>query len=54
MKFIKSVIQEMRKVSWPSYKQNLKDTWTVIVGSVLSAAFLGTLDWAFEAVLQHM
>lgn len=51
-KFFKSVNQEMKKVTWPSYKQNRRDTLTVIVFSLLFAIFLGALDWAFSALTQ--
>lgn len=52
IKFFKSVGQEMKKVTWPSYQQNVHDTTTVIVFSVLFAIYLGALDWAFSALTQ--
>lgn len=51
-KFFKSVCQEMKKVTWPTAKQNRRDTTTVIVTSVLFALFLGALDWAFSTLTQ--
>ena len=36
-KFIKSVNQTMAKVSWPTWKQNRRDTGVVIISSILFA-----------------
>lgn len=47
---MKSVFNEIKQVTWPSYKQNLKDTWTVVVSSVLFASYMGLLDWAFSCL----
>lgn len=54
IKFFKSVIQEMKLVTWPTYKQNRRDTATVIVSSLLFALYLGALDWAFSALIQRL
>lgn len=45
MKFFKSVIEEMKIVTWPTAKQNRKDSITVIGTSVFFALFLGLIDW---------
>lgn len=52
IKFFKSVGHEMKLVTWPNYKQNVHDTLIVIVFSILFAAYLGALDWAFSALTQ--
>ena len=52
IKFFKGVVQEMKEVTWPTAKQNRHDTGIVIVSSVLFAAYLGALDWAFSALTQ--
>lgn len=52
-KFFKGVVQEMKEVTWPTFKQNRRDTMTVVVTSVLFAAFLGALDWLFSFLTQR-
>lgn len=52
-KFFKSVGQEMKKVTWPTFKQNRRDTVTVIVSSILFAIYLGALDWLFSFLTQR-
>jgi preprotein translocase subunit SecE len=51
MKFIKSVIEEMKKVSWPSKKQLRKDTLVVIEMSVIFAVLFWIFDKAIGAGL---
>ncbi|CCI87945.1 preprotein translocase subunit SecE [Lactobacillus gigeriorum] len=52
IKFFKSVAKEMKLVTWPTFKQNRRDTSVVIVSSILFAAYLGLLDWAFSSLTQ--
>lgn len=52
IKFFKSVGHEMKEVTWPTYKQNRRDTMTVIITSLLFAIYLGALDWAFSSLTQ--
>ncbi|HEY4399003.1 MAG TPA: preprotein translocase subunit SecE [Lactobacillaceae bacterium] len=47
--YFKGVAQEMRNVTWPNGKQTNKETWTVIVVSLLFGLFLGGADW----ILSH-
>lgn len=54
IKFFKNVGQEMKLVTWPSFKQNRRDTTTVIISSLLFAIYLGALDWAFNALIQRL
>jgi preprotein translocase subunit SecE len=52
IKFFKSVVEEMKLVTWPSAKQNRHDTGTVIVTSILFATYLGLLDLLFSSLTQ--
>lgn len=52
IKFLKSVVKEMKLVTWPTFKQNRHDTMTVVVSSILFAVYLGALDWAFNSITQ--
>ena len=47
-KFFKSVNETMAKVSWPTWKQNRRDTSVVITTSILFAVYLGLLDLLFS------
>ena len=52
--YIKSVKDEMKAVVWPTAKQNRHDTAVVIFSSAAFAAFLGSLDWLFSMVMEHI
>lgn len=52
--FFKGVAHEMKLVTWPTAKQNRRDTVTVITSSVLFAVYLGALDWLFSWLTQKM
>ena len=51
-KFFKSVNQTMAKVSWPTWKQNRRDTGVVVISSILFGAYLGLLDLLFSYLTQ--
>lgn len=55
--YVKSSIEEMKKVSWPTKKQTYEYTVLVIGISLGMAAFLGGLDFIFniglESILQN-
>lgn len=52
--YIKSVKDEMKAVVWPTVKQNRHDTAVVIFSSAAFAVFLGSLDWLFSMVMEHI
>ena len=52
IKFIKSVVAEMKIVAWPDAKQTRKDSSTVIMTSVLYAIFFGVIDLIILELLQ--
>ncbi|MEA3273050.1 MAG: preprotein translocase subunit SecE [Patescibacteria group bacterium] len=47
-KFLKSAKAELDKVKWPTKKQVMKLTKTVILASLAVAVFLGMLDFIFN------
>jgi preprotein translocase subunit SecE len=51
MKFLKSVVNEMKLVTWPTAKETRRDTTTVIVTSILFAIYFALADWAITALL---
>jgi len=50
--YIKDTRGELTHVAWPTKRQAIIYTIIVIVISVLTAAFLGFLDYIFSLVLQ--
>ena len=45
-KFLKEVIAELKKVTWPTREETIKLTAVVIAISVIVGAFIGSLDAA--------
>ncbi len=43
-KFLKEVVAELRKVTWPTRQETIKLTAVVIAISVIVGAFIGGLD----------
>ena len=51
MKFIKSVIDEMKRVTWPTEQQLRKDTIVVIETSIIFAVMFFVMDTVIENLL---
>lgn len=49
--FLKAVIAEMRKVSWPKKKELKKYTIVVIATVVFMAVYFGVVDFAISQVM---
>lgn len=45
---------ELGKVSWPNRRQTIRLTFMVIFFSVVLAAILGAVDYAFSTLLQKV
>ncbi|AIG65997.1 Preprotein translocase subunit SecE [Weissella ceti] len=54
MKFMASVVAEMKRVTWPTFNQNVRNTAIVLVTSGFFAILLGTVDWIFEQGLMFL
>jgi preprotein translocase subunit SecE len=52
--YIKSSIEEMKKVTWPTKKETYNYTVLVIGISLGVAFFLGALDFVFSSSLQAL
>ncbi len=46
-RFIREVISELKKVTWPTREETVKLTVVVIIISILVGAFIGGLDSLF-------
>lgn len=52
--YIKASVSEMKKVTWPTQKETRNYTILVIALSLITAAFLGALDFIFNYGLQFV
>jgi len=52
--YIKEVIEEAKKVTWPTRKQTIFFTVAVLVISVVIAYYLGLLDFLFSKGLKYL
>ena len=51
VKYFKGVKSEFKKVTWPSFKQIVNNTGTVIAAVIVVGLFIFVLDYAFSAIL---
>ena len=49
--YLKEVIQELKKVSWPNKEQTINKTVLVIIVSVVMAIYIGGLDFLFQQLM---
>lgn len=49
--FFRSVVQEMKLVTWPTPRQWRKDVITVIEMAIIFIIFFAISDWALTALL---
>ncbi len=50
-KFFTDIVAEMKKITWPSWKQTLNNTGAVAVIVVIAAIVIVVLDLAFGGIL---
>ena len=50
-KWFRDMKSELKKVTWPTSKQVVRDTLTVIVIVVISALFIGVIDLVFKNIV---
>lgn len=49
--YFRSTVAELRQVTWPTPKQTLRLTGVVVFISLIVAAYVGGLDFAFTNLL---
>jgi preprotein translocase subunit SecE len=52
--FVREVLAEFRKVSWPSRQELINSTVVVIVVTVVLAFFLGGVDVALARIVERI
>ncbi|MFA5009068.1 MAG: preprotein translocase subunit SecE [Candidatus Paceibacterota bacterium] len=50
--FFREVGMEIKKITWPTRKEAIKYTFTVIVITLIVALFLGFFDFGFQQLLE--
>lgn len=54
MTYLKNVIQEMKKVTWPNLQEVNRYTWTVIFMVIAFSLFFAGTDFAFSKLLNWL
>ena len=50
-KYFRGIKSEFKKITWPSFKQIVNNTSTVIISVIVVGLFIFLLDTAFGAIL---
>ena len=50
--FMREVVQELKRVTWPSRRQTLSTTGVVLALVILVAVFLGVVDFALSRLVR--
>ncbi|MCK5490584.1 MAG: preprotein translocase subunit SecE [Candidatus Pacebacteria bacterium] len=53
-KYFVEVKSEIKKVSWPSRKAAIKDSTIVVIISLVTASFLGGMDFALDKIVKGL
>ena len=48
------VKNEAKKVTWPSKKITIKDSFVIIIISLTTAAFLGGVDYVLSLIIENI
>jgi preprotein translocase subunit SecE len=54
IKYLLDSYQELKKVSWPTRKQLIRDTLAVVVSSTVITAFIAVVDFGLSKVLEFL
>jgi preprotein translocase subunit SecE len=50
--YLREVVQELKKVTWPNKEELKGSTWVVIVFTIAMAAFIGLVDFVLNHLMQ--
>jgi len=53
-RFFNEVVDELKKVTWPTRQEAIKMTATVIGVSIVVAVFIGSLDYALTQIISKI
>lgn len=49
--YLREVVQEIKKISWPTREQTQNMTLLVIAASVIVGLYIGLLDYVFQRLI---
>ncbi|MBU1157547.1 MAG: preprotein translocase subunit SecE [Proteobacteria bacterium] len=52
MQFLREVVQELKRVTWPSRRQTISTTGVVLALVILVSIFLGVVDFALSRLVR--
>ncbi len=52
--YLREVVQEIKKISWPTREQTQNMTLLVIAASVIVGLYIGLLDYIFQRLIATM
>jgi preprotein translocase subunit SecE len=52
--FMREVVQELKRVAWPSRRQTISSTGVVLVLVILVAIFLGLVDFVLSRLVRFL
>jgi len=54
IKYLLDSYEELKKVSWPTRKQLIRDTLIVVVSSAVITTFIAVVDFGLSKVLEFL
>jgi len=54
VKYFIDSYQELKKVTWPTRKQLIRDTAIVIISAIVVTAFVGVIDLGFSKLIEYL
>jgi len=51
LQYFREVVQELKKVSWPTKEQTYNMTLLVVIVTVVAALYIGGLDYVFARLM---
>lgn len=52
--FFKGLVEELKKVNWPTRKEVINMSLTVIVSVAIAIVFIGLIDFGYSKILEIM
>ncbi len=53
-KYVRTSFEELKKVTWPSFKQSRKLTYAVLVFAIVFGASVALVDWGLGKIFKHL
>jgi preprotein translocase subunit SecE len=50
-RFVREVVEEMRKVTWPDRPQLVQSTWVILIFVLVVSGIIFVMDWSVRGVI---